>query len=62
MDSATERMKLNVVKGILIISIILSGQLKSCSGQELTGKTLKDLNDEDKQKEEALLAISVYQK
>jgi hypothetical protein len=36
MGSAMERMKLNLIKGILIVSIIVSGQFKSCSTQVLT--------------------------
>jgi hypothetical protein len=50
MDSTGERIKLIVVKAILILSIIATGQLKSCSAQELTTKVVKgDFSFEGKQ-------------
>jgi hypothetical protein len=50
MDGTGERIKLIVVKGILILSIIASGQLKSCMTQQLTEKMLSgDFSFEGKQ-------------
>jgi hypothetical protein len=35
-----ERIKLNMIKGILIITIIVSGQFKSCSTQGLIKRSV----------------------
>jgi hypothetical protein len=61
MDGTGERIKLILVKCVLILSIIASGQLKSCDAQELTGKVLKgDFSFEGKQAKKLLVSSANF--
>jgi hypothetical protein len=57
MDGTGERIKLIVVKGVLILLIIASGQLKCCNAQDLTTRVLKgDFSFEGKQGKKLLMS------